>query len=209
MYTLYGSQGTGSAIVELALEQCQVPYRIVEASSWEPGPGADELERLNPLKQIPTLRLPDGSVLTESAAILIHLGLEFPEASLLPQASSARAQAIRGLVYIAANCYPAIGILDYPQLWVADADEALKARVRSATAARLHGSWEVFAEQFPGRPFLSGAVPGALDFQAAVVSRWSGAREHLRTARPGFLELLERIDHHPRAAPVLARHWPA
>ena len=39
-------------------------------------PGLEELKRVNPLAQIPTLVLDDGSVLTEVAAILIHLGLD-------------------------------------------------------------------------------------------------------------------------------------
>ncbi|MGE8415092.1 MAG: glutathione S-transferase family protein [Pseudomonas sp.] len=208
MYHLYGSQGTGSAMVEMALEYCQVPYRCIEAAPWEDSPGRAALERLNPLVQIPALQLPDGSILTESAAILIHLGLEFPASGLLPVPAMARAQAIRGLVYIAANCYSAIGILDYPARWLSDADPALEARVRQATSQRLYHAWELFARQFVPTPFLSGTTPGALDIQAAVVSRWGGARPHLRRSQPHFLALLERIEREPRVAAVLARHWP-
>jgi GST-like protein len=78
-HTLYGSRGPDSAIAEL--------------------------EKVNPLRQIPTLVLPDGTVLSESAAILIHLGLAHPASKLLPADASARAKAIRGLVFVAANCY--------------------------------------------------------------------------------------------------------
>ncbi|OLF54457.1 glutathione S-transferase family protein [Pseudomonas chlororaphis] len=208
MYTLYGTQGSGSAIVEIALERCQVAYRLVDASPWEPSPGVDELERLNPLKQIPTLQLPDASVLTESAAILIELGLRHPRGELLPADEGERAQAIRGLVYIAANCYAAISVIDYPERWLQGADEGLKARVRDAAQERLHRSWEVFADQFAARLYPSGSPLAALDVQAAVVSRWGGAREYLRRWRPGFCATLERIDQHPQVVPVLARHWP-
>ncbi|AKA25294.1 glutathione S-transferase family protein [Pseudomonas chlororaphis] len=208
MYQLYGSQGSGSAIVEIALEQCQVPYRIVEAASWKPSPGADELARLNPLQQIPTLQLPDGSVLTESAAILIELGLRHPRSALLPEDEAARAQAIRGLVYIAANCYSAIGIIDYPERWLQDADESARARLRESVRERLHYHWKLFADQFSACLYASGSPLAALDFQAAVVSRWSGARDCLRRERPDFCDVLERIDRHPQVAPVLARHWP-
>ena len=108
MYTLYGSEGSGSAAVEAALDMAQLPYRIVDAACWAPGSAIEELERLNPLVQIPTLALPDGHVLTESAAILIHLGLMHPDSRLLPTEPAARAQCIRGLVFIAANCYAAV-----------------------------------------------------------------------------------------------------
>jgi GST-like protein len=207
MVTLFGSAGSGSAAVELALERCGLAYRRVEASTWEPGPDHAELLRANPLGQIPTLRLEDGSVLTESAAILIHLGLTHHGGALLPPAEAARAQAIRGLVYLAAHCYAAIGVIDYPERWLAADAEGLAA-LRAGARARLHRLWEHFADQFAGRPFLGGARPGALDFLAAVVSRWSGAREHLRQARPVLWETLLAVETEPAAAPVFARHWP-
>ena len=84
MYTLYGSPGSGSAMVEMALNAAGLDARHVRASTWEPGPALDELQRVNPLGQIPTLVLPDGQVMTESAAILIHLGLLAPPGCLLP-----------------------------------------------------------------------------------------------------------------------------
>ena len=209
MYTLYGSQGSGSAAIEAALALVGAPWRIVETASWDQNDAFRELLELNPLGQIPTLLLPDGSALSESAAILIHLGSVHPDSGLLPRAESARAQALRGLVYIAANCYAAIGIIDYPERWCADADEATLQRIRAGTRARLHRHWEIFADLFPARPWLGGETIGALDLLAAVVSKWAGSRPHLQQARPAFHETLLRIEAQPAVAPVFARHWPA
>ncbi len=209
MYTLYGKQGSGSASTQAALEIIGVPYRVVETASWEPNAAFAELLKLNPLGQIPTLVLPDGSVLSESAAILIHLGSVHPDSGLLPLDASARAQAIRGLVFIAANCYAAISIIDFPERWCEHADEAMQERIRAGSRARLHRHWEMFADLFPARPYLGGEKIGALDILAAVVSKWSGSRAHLQQARPEFHATLLRIEAQPQVAPVFAQHWPA
>ena len=208
MYTLFGSKGSGSASAEAALTVAGIEFRSVDAATWNPGPGLDELTRVNPLAQIPTLLLPDGSVLTESAAILIHLGLAHPASGLLPADAAARAQTLRGLVYIPANCYAAIGIIDYPERWCAEPDEQTNKRIKAGATQRLHYLWEVFADTYPARPFLGGEQIGALDLLAAVVSKWSGSRKHLATARPAFSALLARIENEPRVAPIFARHWP-
>ena len=209
MYTLYGKKGSGSASIQAALGIVGAPYRIVETASWDTNDAFVELLKVNPLGQIPTLVLEDGSVLTESAAILIHLGSVHPESGLLPRDASARAQMIRGLVFIAANCYSAISIIDYPERWCADADtdDAVQDRIRAGTRARLHKHWEIFADLFPARPYLGGKDLGALDLFAAVVSKWSGSRKHLEKARPAFYETLMRIEAHPKVAPVFAQHW--
>ncbi len=209
MYTLYGMKGSGSASTEAALALIGAPWRLVETASWERNDAFQELLRLNPLGQIPTLVLPDGSALSESAAILIHLGSVHPDSGLLPRATSARAQALRGLVFIAANCYAAISIIDYPERWCEDADEATQQRIRAGTRARLHRHWEIFADLFPARPWLGGEALGALDLLAAVVSKWSGSRPYLQQARPAFHETLLRIEAQPEVAAVFARHWPA
>jgi GST-like protein len=208
MHILYGSRGSGSAAIEAALTLLGTPFRIVEAASWEPGPGLDELRTVNPLAQIPTLVLPDGTAMTESAAILMHLGLAHPEHALLPAEASARAQTLRGLVYIAANCYAAIGIIDFPERWCVEADEATGKRIKAGSTRRLHELWDIFADTFPAQPFLGGRDLGALDLLAAVVSRWSGSRPHLATSRPAFRALLARIESDPRVAAVFTRHWP-
>jgi GST-like protein len=208
MLTLYGTQGSGSAAVEAALAVAGLEARLVDAASWQPSPGLDELKRINPLAQIPTLVLDDGSTLTESAAILIHLGLVHPASGLLAVEPSERAQQIRGLVYVAANCYAGIGILDYPDRWVPDPDDAVRQAMQTRGRARLHELWRIFADQFPARPWLSGDRLGALDLLAATVSMWSGARKALAASRPAFSRLLATIEADPRVAAVWARHWP-
>src|SRR5262249_16387101 len=85
MYTLYGRHGPGSASTEAGLTLVGAPWRMVETASWEPNAAFQALLEVNPLGQIPTLVLPDGSVLSESAAILIHLADAHPASGLLPR----------------------------------------------------------------------------------------------------------------------------
>lgn len=72
-YELIGSRGCGSAIVEMALALANVPYTLTDLPYLKPGPGRDRLLSLNVTGQVPTLVLPDGEVMTESAAIVMHL----------------------------------------------------------------------------------------------------------------------------------------
>jgi GST-like protein len=211
MYVLFGTPASGSAIAEAGLEMAGAAYRVKHASSWEAGSARDELKRINPLQQIPTLLLPDGSVLTESAAILIHLGLEFPRSGILPGDAGLRAQALRGLVYIAANCYSAVGVTDFPERWCEPIDKSARERILRGSRAQLHRYWDHFAAVFASPPkgaFLLGQTPCGLDVMASIVSKWSGTRAHLRQHQPALLALIDRIEEHPSVAAVFERHWP-
>jgi GST-like protein len=209
MYTLYGKKGSGSASIEAALTIAGAPYRMVETASWETNDAFRDLVKVNPMGQIPTLVLPEGGALSESAAILIHLDVAHPAAGLLPRDEGARAQAIRGLVFIAANCYSAITILDFPERFCKDMDDSARDRIRAGTRELLHRHWEIFADMFPARPFLAGSDIGALDLYAAVVTKWSGSRAYLAEHRPPFHAALLKVESHPKVAAVFARNWPA
>ena len=209
-YVLYGSRNSGSAMVEAALELARAPYRIVTASTWEPRSARAELRRVNPLGQIPTLVTPDGTVVSESAAILVHLGLAHPRSHLLPRDAASRAATLRAIVFVAANCYSAIGVIDYPERWLGRGDAQAIERLRAGARRRLHRLWSLFADTFYPEDtgaFLGGAQPGAADLMATVVSRWSGARAHLARRRPALSALVQRVEAHPKVAPVIARHW--
>ena len=119
-----------------------------------------------------------------------------------------RAQIIRGLVYIAANCYSAIGIIDYPQRWLGNVNETVQAQLVTGTRRYLHQAWVVFADQFAGQLFAPNDTPNALGLMAAAVSRWDESREALHGLAPGFAQSLVQVDADPIVAPVFARHWP-
>jgi GST-like protein len=111
-------------------------------------------------------------------------------------------------VFIAANCYAAVGIGNYPGRWTTATGKPAQDKVRQGVRRQLHHHWDVFADTFAGRPYLSGQHPGALDFLAAVVSKWSGTRKHLEASKPRFLATLRRIELHAWVQPVFAVHWP-
>ena len=89
MYRLYGRPGTGSVAIEAILETAGVPYEvdIVERSS--DGEMPEKLIGLSPLGQVPVLVLPDGTIMTESAAIALYLADKHHEADLAPPPASA------------------------------------------------------------------------------------------------------------------------
>ena len=77
-YRLYNRPGSGGFVVEAAFALADEPFELVELYSKAGTPLAESFRETNPWKQLPTLILPDGSILTETAAILIHLAAVFP-----------------------------------------------------------------------------------------------------------------------------------
>ena len=103
-FRLYGRKGSGSLAVQIVLEEIGVPYEL----HWvESTPQAvQSLRRVNPAGTVPVLVLPDGTAVSESAAILIHLITAFPAASLAPApGTSAHARYLQWMVYLSANVY--------------------------------------------------------------------------------------------------------
>ncbi len=126
MLTLYGVPGWGSAISEVMLTMAEMPYHFVNVEGFdEPGPQHDVLEQLNPLCQVPTLRLADGTIMSESAAIALMILDTRPDLAP-PPGSPQRALFQRLLIWIVANVYPTFTYADYPQRFAPDAPEQLQ-----------------------------------------------------------------------------------
>ena len=85
-YRLYARQGAGSLAPQMLLEEIGAAYELVWVSK---APAEIEaFRRTSPAAKIPVLVLPDGTVVSESAAILIHLTNAHPAAALAPVAGS-------------------------------------------------------------------------------------------------------------------------
>ncbi len=79
--------------VAVSMKLLWVPF---EHRNWSIGKDFELIRQFNPLGRVPTLVLPDGETLFESAAILDHLDEQVgPERALLPRTGEARREALR------------------------------------------------------------------------------------------------------------------
>ena len=209
MHTLFGARGSDSAAAKAALAFCALTFPRVRAALWEAGSDMPALLRVNPLSQRPTLLLPDGSLMTESAAIRMHLGLQYP-ASIRP-AACRRARRLHERRRCAA--WPPIATapsasattLSVAPPWPHPAQD----KVRQAARRQSHRYWEMFADGFSAKPCLGDKNADALDILANVVLRWSGTRAHMPQPRLAFAAWMQRASERPRLAEVFARHLEA
>jgi glutathione S-transferase len=74
MYTLFDYLPSGNGYkVRLTLKHLALPYELVEVDILKGGSRTPEFLARNPIGRIPTLRLPDGTFLAESHAIIWYL----------------------------------------------------------------------------------------------------------------------------------------
>jgi len=73
-YTLYSMQDSGNCYkARLILKFRGLPFRMVDTDSRDGSTRKPEFLAINPNGKVPALVLPDGRVLTESNAMLLHL----------------------------------------------------------------------------------------------------------------------------------------
>src|SRR5688572_9764618 len=106
MFKLYARHSAGSMAIEAVMAEYGIPHEIVDVPRGVDGRLDSSLYNINPLGQVPTLILPDGSVMTESAAMMIYLADLYPHTGLAPPVSSPlRARYLRWLIFLATTVY--------------------------------------------------------------------------------------------------------
>lgn len=205
MFTLYGSKGCGSVAIEAGLTLAGIPFTFIEAEPWTPSPAVDALRELNPLCQVPTLILPDGTVMTESVAILMWLATQYPDAGLLPDAPKEKAIHLRWLVYLAANNYPAISIGDFPERWIAG--DAQQEELKRNAKARLEDYWQLLETHLGAIPDVLGTQAGALSVLITTMSYWRPGRAWFNQHCPHLLASIRYTESDSRLTDVWARNF--
>ena len=207
-YVLYGDRGSGSAPVEMALAEIGAPVELRPVPLERDAQLAAEYRRLNPMGRVPTLLLPpDGTVLTESLAILVTLADRHPEADLLPPpGDTARAVALRWMALAAGEIYPCVTRNDYPERFSADPAHAPAIRAWAVEMARE--IWRIIEAGAAPAPFLLGARFSVADLYLATLSRWMGNEAWMPIHCPRIEALAAAVAARPRAGPVWRRHFP-
>jgi GST-like protein len=206
--TLYGATASGSIAVEAALTLLDMPYTLIEGATWADPAARDRVAAANAMRQIPTLVWPGGEVMTESAAILIHLADVRPQARLAPpvQDEPRRRQYLRWMVYVSSAIYALHWIK--PDVRRIGAPPELRDGVVDAVHERIAFCWaHMDAQLQPGR-YLLGDNMSVLDLYVTVVSRFGPWRERFYEVAPKMADVVRRVDAEPRLADFWARRFP-
>ncbi|MCS4233582.1 glutathione S-transferase family protein [Stenotrophomonas sp. BIGb0135] len=201
--TLYGSSSTASLVVHWLLIELGIEHELVLLDFDTREQKSAAYLALNPAGVVPTLVL-DGQVLTEAAAIALHLADLHPQAGLLPPVGSPqRGEAYRWMFWCANTVQPAYRAWFYAdEMAGAENSEATRQHARQ----RLEAAWQRLADHLQGAgPYVLGDQLSVVDFMLVMLLRWSrnmptpGDRwpvlkayaDRLK-ARPAFIEVYRR-----------------
>ena len=203
MYKLYGRPGSGSLAVQAALEEAGASFERI----WV-GHEAAEVARfraINPTGRVPALVLPDGTVMFESAAMLIHIALAHPGAALAPSAGSAgHAKFLQWMVFLSANVYEAALRMYYSARYSARGEADAEA-VREQGTADFRGHLALISQGLA--PYVLGDRYSIADVYLYMLASWHpGEKSELYARAPGLEAHSRLVAARPAVAKVDADH---
>lgn len=204
MYKLYGWKQTGSLGIEAALREAGAEYEVVPVDIGAGEQHSEDYGRINPRRQLPALVLPDGSVMTEGAAMLLHIADAHPLARLAPPAGSIdRAQHDRWLIFMAVNVYEGELRKLRPDRYVA---EGCAAALAEAARTYVERHYKLLEDAIGRGPYVLGDDFAVLDIYIWMLSQWMDA-DWLARECPKVTHLAETVAARPQVAPVHAAHF--
>jgi glutathione S-transferase len=205
MYKLFWSKSAGSMAPEVLLEEIGAEYEKVEVDLAAEANRSAEFLAVNPMGQVPALVLPDGTLMTESAAMVLHICDRHPEAKLAPPAGSPEsARFQRWLVYMAASLYNADLRLYHSDQMTTDA--AGTAGIEMSARADMDRYFAILNDALDPGPYLLGETFSAADVYLWMLARWHPDEKQLFTNCPRLARLVELVEARPAVAKVWAEN---
>ncbi len=164
---LYYSPGACSLSPHIVMRELNLAFELerVDSSTRKTESGVDFLT-VNPSGYVPALRLDNGEILTEGAAVVQFLADQYADSELAPRAGTMeRARLQEHLNFIASELHKAFGPLFKP-----DSTEAAKRDAVANVAQRFERFENILKD---GRLYLMGEQFSVADAYLFVVSGWA------------------------------------
>jgi glutathione S-transferase len=194
---LYYSPGACSLSPHIVLRELGHNFDIerVDVATKVTETGAD-FRAINPKGYVPALRLADGDVLTEGAAIVQYLADSSGARQLAPEPGTlARARLQEHLNFIASELHKAFAPLFH----------GATGEARDAAAANVGRRLDHLEKQFAdGRSYLLGDGFSVADAYLFVVATWTGPTGIGLTQWPRLAAFVERVRQRPSVVAAMA-----
>ena len=205
MYRLYWAAGTGAIAPEVMLEEADAPFERVVIDLAAGEHRQPDYLAINPVGEVPALVLPDGTVVTESAAMVLLLGERHPETGLVPPVEDPeRPRFLRWLLYMATTIYPTLARMNHPERFAAPPCDTEPDR--GAVIQRLDAEFGIVDEAIAGNPWFLARGYGALDLYLTMLADWHPEKDRLLNRKPALAALVHGVEANPVYARVMERH---
>lgn len=201
MYTLYWSHNSASIAAHYCLEEAGAAYETVLVDMAKDAHRQADYLKINPAGKLPALKLPDGSIISECAAISLLIADRFPKSGLAPAADDPKRGAfLMWLFHLNNTLQPAMLRYYYPDRITPEAGGITG--VQEKAKEEIAALWSrVDAHLAKSGPYLLGDTFSAADALLYMLSTWQECCPDLYKRFPAVRRLAEKV----RARPAIAR----
>ncbi len=203
MFKLYTSPGSGGFAVHAVLEEAGAKYRVVPIDTKKGDHRSAKFLKMNPAGQVPVLELPNGHVMTESAAMLIYLCDRYGLLAPAP-GSPKRPDFLRWLVFMAVNTYSADLRYFYPDRYTTDPTGI--EGVKGAGLVELDRNLALLDKVIGKNKFLLGPRMTAADIYLAMLAFWHPELEQAFRRMPNVARVAKAVAQNKTIAKINAFH---
>lgn len=199
----YYSTGTCSTSCHIAFEEAGLKFDGVEVS-WKRKVNVEELEKLNPLGQVPVLLTDKGNVITQNVAILEYIGDQKPESGLIPRAGTdERAEVSSWLSFAASDFQKAF----FPILGAArmTSQESAHADLKNYAVQNIEKYLAHLDRKLSGKNFITGQQFTVADAYLFTVIGWCKWAKIKLAPYPNVKAYMSRVYARPAVRRVLEK----
>ncbi|MFC1680427.1 glutathione S-transferase family protein [Pseudomonadota bacterium] len=205
MYILFWEEMSGAIAPQAMFEEMGIDYEktVVDMAAGEHH--SPEYLAVNPTGQVPALKLPDGKVIGESAAMVLVLGERHPDAQLVPlPGDSDRSKFLYWLLFLATSGYMTFGRYNHPERHTKD--QSAIEPVRLAAEEQVERFFTVLEGVVAGEPYFLARGFTALDIYLTMLTAWHSDKDGLFRRNPRLATLCITVENRPAYQRVMQDH---
>lgn len=198
---LYFSPNACSLASHIVLRELALPFELIRVDNQKKiTADGDDFLQINPKGYVAALRLDNGEVLTEGAAILQYLADRVPAAGLAPANGSwERVRLQEWLNFVSSEIHGGLGVLF---------QDTIPDEVKALFKATLFKRFAILVQTLERQDYLLGAQFSVADAYLFVVLRWAGFFDIDLQQWPALAKFQQRVGERPAVIAALAAENP-
>lgn len=205
-YHLYWEALSGAIAPEMLLTEMHLAFEIIPVDMSAGEHKTPEYLAVNPSGQVPALRLPDGTLIGESAAMILSIGERHPQSPFVPMVGDPdRPTFLHWLLYMATSMYMSFVRSNHPERYTTD--EESTEPIRAAALQAAERQFAVIDQAIRSTPHFLPRGFSALDMYLTMLTAWHPDRQSLFSRHKRVGASVQATLDRPACARIMAEHF--